>query len=358
MAGVELSLWLDPDASQPDTPSLAAAAPSDTIAIELLDSARRPLGPPVETRRPEPHLVEIPSGESGFDWTAARAPLSLPLDDVPQEAAFVRATAAGAALDLPLAAAAAASPGPPADRRVFNPAGDWTLLLVSELFASADAFFAACGQLHDFILGQPPFNAPAVAAHFRIEALFWPSGGQGLFNTRANGRLVFGDNKLVGRFVKKSGATGRLVVVLVNMAVRGGAGGTKERPAWVTITSAPTERWEAVALHEIGHSFGLADEYDDAAQVTPEPSPLEPNVTKSRRGGDAPWAAACTPNLAHDPTVNSAGQPAVPAGTIGTFEGARYRKQGRYRPTANCLMRATNQSFCPVCQQVIRKVLT
>ena len=358
MAGAQLSLWLDFEGEGLEAIAPSVGAAPGSVMIHLLDAERTPLGPPVELELAAPALVEIPSGAAGFDWIRARAPVSLPLDEAPEAAAFVRATAAGVLLaELPLAEAAAASPQPPADRRIFNPAGDWTLLLVSEMFDRADPYFAACEQLHQFFLAQPPFSDPAVAAHLRMEALFWPSGGQGLFNSRVNGRLVSGDNDLVRRFVKKSGARPKLTVVLVNRPVRGGAGGTRDRPAWVTVTSAANERWEAVALHELGHSFGLADEYDDAAQTTPEPNPLEPNVTARRRGAEAPWAAACTPGLIHDPTVNSAGLPAVPAGTVGTFEGARYRKQGRYRPTANCLMRATNQPFCAVCQQVIRKVL-
>ena len=358
MADLQLSLWLDRGAAPLEESALSLEAAPQGATIELLDRDRNPVGPPIGVAFPAPVHVEVPSGRAGFDWTFAGAPVSLPLESLPEAAAFVRASAGGAVLaEMSLAEAASASPTKPADRRVFNPDGKWTLLLVSEQFDAADKFFAAAKQLNDFILGQKPFSDPAVGSRFRVEALFWPSGPAGLFNPKVDGRLVSGDNKLVRKFVKKSGAKGKLTVVLVNSHVRGGAGGTSERPAWVTITSAAGERWEAVALHELGHSFGLADEYDDAAQPTAEPRPLEPNVTAKRNGAEAPWAAACTPGLSHDPTVNAAGQPAVPAGTVGTFEGARYRKQGRYRPSANCLMRSTDQSFCPVCQQVIRKVL-
>ena len=357
MADAQLSLWLDalPDGRE----TTAELAETEDVAVELLDSERRPLGDPISIARPKSAWVEVPSGEAGFEWSEAREPLSLALDELPEEAAFVRTRLAGTiAIELPLAEAAAARARAPADRRVFNPDGDWTLLLVPERFDRADAFFDACDRLHRFILGQPPFSDAPVGAHLRLEALFWPSDSRGLFNTRVNGRLVFGDNQLVRRFIRKSGARGKMVVVLVNLNVRGGAGGTTDRPAWVTTTSAPGERWEAVALHEIGHSFGLADEYDDAAQPVPEPSRLEPNVTARRRGADAPWAARCTPGIAHDPTSDFQGRPAVPAGTIGTFEGARYRPRDRYRPTATCLMRTTNQPFCPICQAVIEEVLS
>ena len=357
MAAAQLSLWLEALADESESAAERADGPIDAT-LELLDARRRPLGKPISIARPKSAWVEVPSGEAGFEWSEAYEPLSLALDELPEEAAFVRAHMAGArVVEVPLAAALAARAQAPADRRVFNAGGDWTLLLVSERFDRADAFFDACDQLHRFILGQPPFSDPRVGAHLRLEALFWPSDSSGLFNTRVDGRLVFGDNQLVRRFIKKSRAKGKMAVVLVNIPVRGGAGGSSDRPTWVTITSAPGERWEAVALHEMGHAFGLADEYDDAAQPTREPRRLEPNVTARRRGAEAPWASRCTPGIVHDPTSDFQGRPAVPPGTIGTFEGARYKLRDRYRPTATCLMRTTNQPFCPICQAVIEEEL-
>lgn len=327
------------------------------VQIELLDAEQNPVAAPVDVPLPEPLLMEIPSGRAGFEWIETDQPLSLALEGVP-EAAMFRASSGGLVLaEMALENAIAGMPGPPAARRTFNAAGGWKLLLVSEQFADAQSFFAACAQLNQHIVGNAPFSDQNVASRFQIEALFWPSGASGLFNTRTQGRLVFGDHDLVRRFVQASGSTGRMTMVLVNSAVRGGAGGTRERPAWVTITSEVGEDWEAVALHELGHSFGLADEYDDAAQPTPEPNPLEPNVTKQKNAANAPWAALRTPGLSHNPTHNSLGQPAVNPGIIGTFEGARYKRTRRYRPTAECLMRTTDKSFCPVCQAQIRRIL-
>ena len=146
-------------------------------------------------------------------------------------------------------------------------------------------------------------------------------------------------------------------MVLINRNIRGGAGGSKDRPAWVTTTSGPNESWQAVALHELGHSFGLADEYTNSAQPVPEPTPLEPNVTDRRNATRAPWAAMVTPGFPHDPTCAAGVRPPAPLGVVGTFEGARYRERGRFRPTAECLMDRTDRLFCPVCQAHIRKVL-
>lgn len=357
MADLDLSLWLTPPPRRFGFGLLPARALPRTVQVELLDEDDNPVAEPVDVDVPEPVRMEVPSGGAGFEWKEARPPLSLPLDSGVAGAAKVRARAGSRILGFAPLTTASVKPGPPADRRVFNAGGAWKLLLVSERFADANSFFAAAGQLHDFIMGMAPFSEDGVGDRLQTEALFWPSGPKGLFNVKFDGRLAFGDNERVMKFVRKSGSQGRLVFVVINSNVRGGAGGTREAPAWATITSEATERWEAVALHELGHAFGLADEYSHSSQKTPEPGVLEPNVSRSRKASETAWAALCTPGVADDPTCNSVGQPVVPAGTIGTFEGARYEPRGRFRPTANCLMRETNQPFCPVCQAAIRRVL-
>lgn len=361
MTDPHLSLWLD-DEPAAATLSLAAAtrpAGRPGLSVEFLDANDETVGTPVRARIVKPIKTEVPSGDGGFAWTRVQPPLSLSVAP-PDEAASLRVFSRGLMVAHELVSAVRSdAPGPPAARRSSNPAGNWKLVLVSEKFADAATFFAAYEQLRDFVLDRPPFNEPATAARFQIEALFWPSGTGGLFNTKVDGRLVHGDNALARRYVDASGSTGRLTMVLVNLDVRGGAGGTSDRPAWVTTKSEAGEQWPAVALHELGHSFGLADEYSDSSQTTPEPSPLEPNVTKERNAANAPWASLRTPGIPHDPTNNAAGEPAVGPETIGTFEGARYKRRLRYRPTAQCLMRSTGiLQLCPICQNHVRRVLS
>jgi hypothetical protein len=356
MADHHLSLRLAPE------PLAAAAAASGSaparLTLEFLDAAGEPTGRRVRPVVPAPVVVEVPSGTAGFDRQSIVPPVSVAAAGIADEAVTVRARAGGVLLaEMPLSAAAARAPHPPADRRVFNPAGKWKLLLVAEEFADAPTFFAACAALDSFIRSQPPFFDPALSARFQIEALFWPSPPGGLFNTHSDGRRILGDNKLVNKFVKAAKTKGNLTIVLVNRPVRGGSGGAKDRPAWVSITSAPNERWESSAMHELGHSFGLADEYDDSTQPTPEPHPLEPNITDKRNAAKAPWAALCTPGIPSNPTCAAGIVPPVPLGVVGTFEGARYRPTGRYRPTAECLMQRTDRQFCPVCQAHIRNGL-
>ena len=64
-----------------------------------------------------------------------------------------------------------------------------------------------------------------------------------------------------------------------------------------------------------------------------------------------------TPGHPGRPTCPAGVDPPVPLGVVGTFEGARYKARGRYRPTAECLMQRTDRPFCAVCQQVIADVL-
>jgi hypothetical protein len=361
MAGAHLSIPIDPADLAPaadaafalDSPAAAA-----TLSVQFVDSDERPVGKVRTLEMPRPRAVEVPGGEGGLDWQRTMPTASLAVARIPAAAAGIRAFAGPRLLAaLPLDAAMAPAPVPPVSRRVFNATGRWKLTLVSDLFAAEKDFFDAAEALDTFIRNEPPFNDPATGARLQIEALFWPSPPGGLFNTKVDGRLVFGDNALVGRFLKKARAKGRLTVVLVNLGTRGGAGGNAETPAWVTITSAPGEVWQGVALHELGHSFGLADEYDNSSQTVPEPNPLEPNVTDKRDATRAPWAPLVTPGIAVNPTCPAGSAPSTPAGAVGTFEGARYKKTGRYRPTAECLMQRTDKSFCPVCQAQIRKAL-
>lgn len=350
MADHHVSLWLD------DLPGPAAAAPG--LTLHFVDAAGKRTGKKARAARPEAIHVEVPGGADGFDWHKVTPPVSVAVANVADHATDLHAFAGRSMLAaMPLAAAAAAKPGPPVARKTYNAGGRWKLLVVSEGFGGQAAFFAATDQLNAFILASPPFNDAAVGPHFQMEALFWPSPPAGLFNTKVDGRLVFGDNALVKSFVKKSGSKGKLTVVLVNRPVRGGAGGSPDRPAWVTITSDPNETWQAVALHELGHSFGLADEYDNASQTVPEPNPLEPNVSKEKDGARTGWAHLCTPGQAAVPTCPAGVNPPAPLGVVGTFEGARYHPTGRYRPTAECLMQRTDRGFCPVCQAHISAVI-
>jgi hypothetical protein len=272
----------------------------------------------------------------------------------------------------------------------------WVLVLVAELFERWDDFHAICREFVEYVLVTPPFSDPDIKPLIGFELLFAPSGEKGLFGTheairrvqQANAdkpeeqqdRRIFGNNKSVGDFLKtmrwrgKKG-DGSMVLVVVNSTARGGAGGAGDgTPTWTTVTGGANEDWKDVALHEMGHAFGLADEYFAAQGVDKnEPRELEPNISRHADGGRAPWAEYWADRSAKpwlQPSSDRATLDSL-AGTgldlfegrqryangVGTFQGARYDATKYYRPAFDCRMHHTNVDFCLCCQRVIRDTI-
>lgn len=134
------------------------------------------------------------------------------------------------------------------------------------------------------------------------------------------------------------------ILVLVNDSTYGGSGGA--------LAGAFSMHPDVVELaqHEFGHTFtGLADEYSDAAPSYPDCSDrfgpaCEPNVTDETNRAAikwGPWIEAATPL----PTFGG------DLGTVGLYEGARYRSSGMYRPQQSCLMNTLGTGFCKVCTE-------
>lgn len=149
------------------------------------------------------------------------------------------------------------------------------------------------------------------------------------------------------------------VLVIVNSAKYGGAGGT-------VATCSTAANSAKIAIHEIGHSaFGLADEYGGDGTNTPAGEPFKPNATRdtnraTNKWGDlidaaTPMPSACDASCAASTCVPPAAPP--PAGAVGTYEGAVYSDCNTYRPLPNCYMRELSAPFCPVCSRVIRQTM-
>ncbi|MEO6093449.1 MAG: M64 family metallopeptidase, partial [Novosphingobium sp.] len=332
------------------------------IRLQLLDKRRRTLGEPVLVEPPEPLPVEGRGKRGTPQWSLATPPLSLPLD-VPDEAHAVRIEGGGGAPAVfalaRIAEARAAAPPQRVERFPAAPAR-WTLAVVSERFTDADAFFAQVRTLHAFIASQSPFGEAGVS--FGIVGLFWPAppGGTlfGASDNKINGRVLQGDSAGVKRFVAAAGIVPNKVLVLVNSTKRAGAGGFGgDRPSWTTNTADPPERWEGIALHELGHAFGLADEYDAAFNLA-EPNPLEPNVSDQQDPLKTSWRHLCNVHAPPAPTALRGQEGAHDLASVGTFQGARYRETDRYRPSPFCRMRMTTFPFCAVCRDHIRAELT
>jgi hypothetical protein len=314
----------------------------------------------VTVEPPSRLFVEGRGPDSGLAWAAIVPSLSLTAD-LPADAVLVRVSRGSATKAFALFDVSDPSPRPPDEHRsIPAPGKRWTLAVVSERFEDAETFFAHAAALQAFIAGQAPFSGPGIS--FGVEALFWASDATtGLFGASdsrlSDGRVLQGEGKRVRRFVRESQVDPQKILVAVNSRIRAGAGGQgREVPSWTTVTGAAHEPWEAIALHELGHAFGLADEYDTAYDLE-EPTPLEPNVSKESDPARTSWHLLANASAPPAPTALRGQEHGHPPNTVGTFQGARYRSEDRFRPSPNCRMRVTTVAFCEVCQRHIRNEL-
>ena len=317
-------------------------AGEDPLTLRFRDAEGATIGerdaPPAPTIR-----FEHSNGQGGMDWSRAALPIELQ-EYVPEGTVAVELLARGAVVArADIAAFELDAIPPPPESVVIRDASGWHLRIISERFAEPARFFAACRELAEHMRRVRPFDRPEL--NWRITAHFWPSSGPGglfqTFDPPAGDRRVFGrDQPLAKAFLDSLGRRD-MGLVLVDSARRGGAGGVGAFwPSWTTIASEPGETWEDVTLHELGHAFGLADEYENSAETVPEPEPLELNVAKNATALPPPWSAM----------INV--PPLLPDDAVGTFRGARYRPD-RFRPSPICRMRVAHEQFCPVCCELI-----
>lgn len=370
--------------AQPDlTTSPGGAAPAPRRGEHMLtgrwlgDDGQTELGEEFEIPAPDAARVEAFAQSGVIEHVEIETGLAFSAEP-PADARDVRVFDGGRLLaQFALAAVQAPPPMPLVEPERFGPeAASFVYPVFSERFATQQSFREAVQSLYDWIIGVPPFNRQPVRARFAIDAYFWPANHpHGHFNTRdimyncaqppANAVVFMGDNGIARARLRTLLLDGRHGLILINSSVRGGAGGMPSHgcPAWASITSCPGESWQAVALHEVAHGLGLADEYQDAGRAS-EASAGEPNIARSSDFEGVGWAAMLTE---HPVTANSfyslerqdmirAGRtPAPPEDFVGLFQGARYRPD-LFRPSWQCLMHSTAITrFCPVCARSIEQ---
>jgi hypothetical protein len=331
-----------------------ARAPAGDAEAQFLDADGRPVGRRRRVHVPLPPLLEGPAGGGTIGHEVA-APLLEIFTRLPAGAVGFRLEEPGRdPIEASIRASASPRPTRPKSRRRFGPAGArFTLAVLAERYEDEARFHADCAGLLAAIEGTAPFDE--TPGRVAVEALFWktdPAAGQlGPLQFGTGTDLMFGDRRLAAAFLKKARVRADRALVLVNLRRRGGAGGTAEFPAWVANESSPTDRWESVAIHELGHALGLGDEYDSA---NPDAAgDIEPNISAHPDPARAPWATLCTA-FSPIPTASFGGGGGLPAGTIGTFQGARYDRTRFFRAQFACLMRSTRDPFCARCRELIR----
>lgn len=144
------------------------------------------------------------------------------------------------------------------------------------------------------------------------------------------------------------------IIVLVNSNEYGGGGFCN----YISVCTAGHSLAPQVFIHEFGHEFaGLGDEYytsevayEDYYNLKVEP--WEPNLT-TLVNFKSKWS-----NLLDTTTPVPTPRTDEYNGKTGVFEGGGYSSKGIYSPMQDCRMKSNKpNSFCPVCQQAIRKAI-
>lgn len=259
--------------------------------------------------------------------------------------------------------------GPAADR--------WNLVIMGDGYQAGAGmlqFHADADALAATLLATPPY--PSLTAAINIFRIDVESVGTGVKEPPACGgngtrfRTYFeaslcGD-QIVKRYltVKKALALAAAdlhvpewdqIIVIANSPLYGGAamGGvatcTKYQGTW------------SIAMHELGHNLGLADEYEENAGSYPAAwFDSEPNVSKQT--GFLKWASQIAPGTPIPtqvyPNCGRPGPASAGIAGIGAFEGGKRFTCGVFRPSEKCKMRSLADDFCPVCQAHIRANLS
>jgi len=158
--------------------------------------------------------------------------------------------------------------------------------------------------------------------------------------------LLSGDPTLA--WDDQDGVGAGFFIGLVNAAAYGGS-------SWGTFAWFPANHPDFIELllHEMGHMFGLRDEYD--TQLGGHFTNVQSYSNVTTDPVHPPWGgtgnifgnAECPSIAGYKPAASAA------AGEIAAFQGASYDPCANYRPSATCKMRVIDSAFCSVCRGLL-----
>ena len=259
--------------------------------------------------------------------------------------------------------------GPPQQR--------WNVVLLAEGFQEFElgTFEQAAMSITSRLIRTPPFDLLRAATNvYAVNIASDESGARDPVACGGTGaaprtffdaahcnigerRRVTVDDHLALRVARDAVPEVHSVVVVVNSQILGGNGW----PGVAVFTL--FEDFDRNTIHELAHTFGLADEYESDIGDLPPPGLFAAfidlgfaNISfhADRWFLDAfKWGRFIAPGTTL-PTQRYGDPPGPePPGTVGAYEGAFYLHRGAYRPEIRCAMKYHRDPFCRVCREHI-----